>query len=527
MCDAKMSFQFKKGPVGSLNERLTCMSMSPMCDAEMAFQFKKGPVGFLNERLTCMSMSHVQERPVASWFCLLNPHQLSWRQDVGVSELRREQSARLALVAWSSSGCRTFQNASLLTRGQCVLTCANDIPWTSAVPIITVAFDAGPASTGFRTRNESGKRAGPGLSFAAFAVSCPAVQTGKAAQTAEGRDPASRRLLASDFCGGDGSNPAKEDTPTGSLDSLSSPSPTSAAVPGPPGPGRNHLPTDGGAFGDWVSAAGNQISNYLFCRRPSRSLEVASLVILHPRRFQMKRNTSFRAAHSRIQDGSVSEGLFGAENPSQTRPSLVQWLNPQPPSTPSGSPAVTPPSPKSSPFLSPLPASVAEKPPERAFRHPALRMETCRVAQIMPSAGRGSNSPAGPWGQDVFMGGGGTTLPASPGFTCVFLPPCSASSRKARAVYPCEAEHSSELSFEIGAIFEDGKYLGAFCGRLGFVTRVLSQRAVTAQEASTCRRFGEKWPLFFSVQTSREPGWLEGTLNGKRGLIPQNYVKLL
>uniref|UniRef100_A0A4X2KYN6 Rho GTPase-activating protein 10 n=1 Tax=Vombatus ursinus TaxID=29139 RepID=A0A4X2KYN6_VOMUR len=57
-------------------------------------------------------------------------------------------------------------------------------------------------------------------------------------------------------------------------------------------------------------------------------------------------------------------------------------------------------------------------------------------------------------------------------------------SRKARAVYPCEAEHSSELSFEIGAVFED-------------------------------------------VQTSREPGWLEGTLNGKRGLIPQNYVKLL
>uniref|UniRef100_A0A8C9PU28 Rho GTPase activating protein 10 n=1 Tax=Spermophilus dauricus TaxID=99837 RepID=A0A8C9PU28_SPEDA len=57
-------------------------------------------------------------------------------------------------------------------------------------------------------------------------------------------------------------------------------------------------------------------------------------------------------------------------------------------------------------------------------------------------------------------------------------------SRKARAVYPCEAEHSSELSFEIGAIFED-------------------------------------------VQASREPGWLEGTLDGKRGLIPQNYVKLL
>ncbi|TKC38416.1 hypothetical protein EI555_001686 [Monodon monoceros] len=32
-------------------------------------------------------------------------------------------------------------------------------------------------------------------------------------------------------------------------------------------------------------------------------------------------------------------------------------------------------------------------------------------------------------------------------------------SRKARAVYPCEAEHSSELSFEIGAIFEDGEMI--------------------------------------------------------------------
>lgn len=36
-----------------------------------------------------------------------------------------------------------------------------------------------------------------------------------------------------------------------------------------------------------------------------------------------------------------------------------------------------------------------------------------------------------------------------------------------------------------------------------------------------------KCDFSFSVQTSREPGWLEGTLNGKRGLIPQNYVKLL
>nr|XP_018881531.2 rho GTPase-activating protein 10 isoform X1 [Gorilla gorilla gorilla] len=164
---------------------------------------------------------------------------------------------------------------------------------------------------------------------------------------------------------GDNPYPSKEDTPTSSLDSLSFPSPVTTAVPGPPGPDKNHLLADGGSFGDWASTI-----------------------------------------------------------PGQTRSSMVQWLNPQSPTTTSSNPAVTPLSPESSPFPFSPPATVADKPPE------------------------------------------------------------SISSRKARAVYPCEAEHSSELSFEIGAIFED-------------------------------------------VQTSREPGWLEGTLNGKRGLIPQNYVKLL
>ncbi|KAM4052879.1 rho GTPase-activating protein 10 [Anomaloglossus baeobatrachus] len=56
--------------------------------------------------------------------------------------------------------------------------------------------------------------------------------------------------------------------------------------------------------------------------------------------------------------------------------------------------------------------------------------------------------------------------------------------RKAKAVYPCEAEHPSELSFQVGETFEN-------------------------------------------VHDSREPGWLEGTLNGRRGLIPQNYVQFL
>ncbi|MEQ2314590.1 hypothetical protein AMECASPLE_013723 [Ameca splendens] len=33
----------------------------------------------------------------------------------------------------------------------------------------------------------------------------------------------------------------------------------------------------------------------------------------------------------------------------------------------------------------------------------------------------------------------------------------SVTGRKAKAVYPCEAEHESELSFQVGAIFSNGK----------------------------------------------------------------------
>ncbi|XP_059120255.1 rho GTPase-activating protein 10 isoform X1 [Peromyscus eremicus] len=164
---------------------------------------------------------------------------------------------------------------------------------------------------------------------------------------------------------GDNPGPLKDDTPTSSQDSLSTPSPTTSTARGPSGPDRNHLAADGGNCGDWT-----------------------------------------------------------ATTPSQPRPSTVQWLNLQSPATPSSNPDGTPPSPR------------------------------------MPH------------------------LPLSPAASIVDKLPECVINRKARAVYPCEAEHSSELSFEIGAIFED-------------------------------------------VQTSREPGWLEGTLNGKRGLIPQNYVKLL
>ncbi|XP_069100800.1 rho GTPase-activating protein 26 isoform X2 [Pleurodeles waltl] len=62
--------------------------------------------------------------------------------------------------------------------------------------------------------------------------------------------------------------------------------------------------------------------------------------------------------------------------------------------------------------------------------------------------------------------------------------PISFSGRKAKALYACKAEHDSELSFVAGTTFEN-------------------------------------------VHPSQEPGWLEGTLDGKTGLIPQNYVQFL
>ncbi|XP_025918913.1 rho GTPase-activating protein 26 isoform X2 [Apteryx mantelli] len=62
--------------------------------------------------------------------------------------------------------------------------------------------------------------------------------------------------------------------------------------------------------------------------------------------------------------------------------------------------------------------------------------------------------------------------------------PISSPLRKARALYACKAEHDSELSFTAGTVFDN-------------------------------------------VHPSQEPGWLEGTLNGRTGLIPENYVEFL
>uniref|UniRef100_A0A8C1PNC4 Rho GTPase-activating protein 26 n=1 Tax=Cyprinus carpio TaxID=7962 RepID=A0A8C1PNC4_CYPCA len=84
------------------------------------------------------------------------------------------------------------------------------------------------------------------------------------------------------------------------------------------------------------------------------------------------------------------------------------------------------------------------------------------------------------------------TSPRSPSWPTFSAPsspssessPVSPPPRKARALYACKAEHDSELSFIAGTVLEN-------------------------------------------VHPSREPGWLEGTLDGKTGLIPENYVEFV
>ncbi|XP_071360142.1 rho GTPase-activating protein 10 isoform X2 [Trachinotus anak] len=118
-------------------------------------------------------------------------------------------------------------------------------------------------------------------------------------------------------------------------------------------------------------------------------------------------------------------------------------------------------------------ASASETPAERSDHAP-----------LNSSLSTGSNSRAAatPWSTAGASGESppAATTPASD----KEKPEESVTGRKAKAVYPCEAEHDSELSFHVGAIFN-------------------------------------------AVTQSREPGWLEGELEGKRGLIPENYVEML
>lgn len=190
----------------------------------------------------------------------------------------------------------------------------------------------------------------------------------------------------------------KEDTPTGSIDSLSSQSPTPTGSSSPlTSQDTDNLLTDSGDLLDWATS---QII-------ASSDLDLPADACIAP-------TQSFSSLDIPL---DIS--------PSTTHLSMVSWMNDESATTPT-SPTPPPLSPSPSPSQSPLPCC------------PPLA-ESDRQTE-------------------------------------------SVGNKKARAVYPCEAEHASELSFQVGAIFED-------------------------------------------VHFSREPGWLEGTLNGRRGLIPQNYVQ--
>ena len=102
-------------------------------------------------------------------------------------------------------------------------------------------------------------------------------------------------------------------------------------------------------------------------------------------------------------------------------------------------------------------------------------------------------------------------------FILIFLPLGKGllGSGKVRTLYACVGEHDSELSFEPNQIITSSEYL-AFFSRFGFF--VSFHRCWVMQIITI---------LFFTVRPSPEPGWLQGILDGKIGLVPENYVEFI
>ena len=78
--------------------------------------------------------------------------------------------------------------------------------------------------------------------------------------------------------------------------------------------------------------------------------------------------------------------------------------------------------------------------------------------------------------------------------------------RRVRTLYDCAAGHQSELSFVPGQIITNGEKNSN--------TLIFNRLSCFTNH-------------HFPVYQSKEPGWLVGTLNGRSGLIPGNYVEPL
>ncbi|XP_064103547.1 rho GTPase-activating protein 26-like isoform X5 [Macrobrachium nipponense] len=107
-------------------------------------------------------------------------------------------------------------------------------------------------------------------------------------------------------------------------------------------------------------------------------------------------------------------------------------------------------------------------------------METLCKRQSLEYLYSSMNSISGSQSTSSLLAPTGSSPPSSTSNGTASSPP----SRRVRTLYACVGENESELSFEPNQILSN-------------------------------------------VRPSREPGWLEGTLNGRTGLIPENYVEAI
>lgn len=112
-------------------------------------------------------------------------------------------------------------------------------------------------------------------------------------------------------------------------------------------------------------------------------------------------------------------------------------------------------------------------------------------------------------------GGGGRAM--NPGFV-------TGTGRTVRALYNCVGENSTELSFEPNAIIYNGKLSAP-----SLISSPFLSPFITSLFSSSFLLFLLPSPplSLFSVRRSKEPGWLEGSYNGRTGLIPENYVQFI